>query len=70
MTFEACMERLEEIVRRLSLPGVTLDESLKLYEEGTRIAEQALELLEEGEGKMVLLQKRMENLFAKGADHE
>ena len=36
--FEASMERLEKIVAELSREGITLDESLALYEEGIALA--------------------------------
>ena len=39
MNFEQARSRLEEIVRSLENGSATLDESLKLYEEGTKIAE-------------------------------
>lgn len=36
-TFESRMERLDEISKLLSENKVTLDESLKLYEEGVKL---------------------------------
>lgn len=35
MTLEKAMDRLEEITLRMQDESVTMDESLKLYEEGT-----------------------------------
>ena len=37
ITFEAAMERLEEITRLLESGSEGLDESLKLYEEGVSL---------------------------------
>ena len=38
MTFEAAMEQLEKIVTGLEAGNLTLDESLKLYEQGVKLA--------------------------------
>lgn len=38
MTFEEALERLEEIAGQLEQGSVPLDESLKLYEEGSKLA--------------------------------
>ena len=37
MTFEASMARLEQIVRTMERGDVPLDESLKLFQEGTEL---------------------------------
>ena len=37
LTFEQAMGRLEEIVKRLELGDAPLEESLSLFEEGTRL---------------------------------
>ena len=37
MTYEKAISRLEEIVSALEKNDVTLDESLKLFEEGTKL---------------------------------
>ena len=37
LTFEQAMERLEEISETLSTGDVSIDESLKLYAEGTKL---------------------------------
>ena len=38
LTFEQAMSRLEEIVARLGEGTATLDETLKLFQEGTELA--------------------------------
>ena len=40
-TFEASMERLEAIVRQLEQGNVPLEESLKLFQEGTKLLDKA-----------------------------
>ncbi len=37
MTFEAAMQRLEQIVRAMERGDVALEESLKLFQEGTEL---------------------------------
>jgi exodeoxyribonuclease VII small subunit len=37
LTFEAALERLEGIVRRLEAGEVDLEESIRIYEEGVKI---------------------------------
>ena len=49
MTFEAAMERLEEILNLLESGTETLDASLKLYEEGISLIRASSELLENAE---------------------
>ena len=39
MTFEAAMQRLEQIVRAMERGDVALDESLKLFREGTELVQ-------------------------------
>ena len=45
-TFEASMERLETIVRQLEQGNVPLEESLKLFQEGTELVRSCGKLLD------------------------
>ena len=47
MTFEASMVRLEQIVRTMERGDVALDESLKLFQEGTELVRNCEKLLDE-----------------------
>ena len=49
MTFEASMQRLEQIVRTLERGDAQLDESLKLFQEGTELVRACGKLLDEAE---------------------
>ena len=49
MTFEASMVRLEQIVRTMERGDVPLEESLKLFQEGTELVRSCGKLLEEAE---------------------
>ena len=54
-TFEQAMGRLEEIVNLLERGDCGLDQSLKLFEEGAKLAGQCEELLDQAEQKVDLL---------------
>ena len=56
MHFEKAMERLEKITVELSREGITLDESLALYEEGVALARMCDKCLEDTERKIKTLQ--------------
>ncbi len=55
--FEALYRRLEETVARLEEGGLTLDESLALYEEGMKLAGRCQELLQVADLKVTKLQE-------------
>ncbi len=48
-TFEENMQRLEQIVRSLERGDVALEESLKLFQEGTALIQSCGKLLDEAE---------------------
>ena len=49
MTFEQSMQRLEQIVRALERGDAQLDESLKLFQEGTELVRSCGKMLDEAE---------------------
>lgn len=49
MTFEASMQRLEQIVRAMERGDIALEESLKLFQEGTDLIRSCGKLLEEAQ---------------------
>lgn len=51
-SFEASMARLEQIVRAMERGDVPLEESLKLFEEGTALVRRCGKLLDEAELKI------------------
>ena len=55
LSFENGLKRLEEIVDRLSSEEVSLDDSFKLYEEGTKLIRHCSRILTEFEGKIKIL---------------
>ena len=54
-SFEQAMGRLEEIVRLLERGDCDLDESLKLFEEGAKLARVCNEMLDKAEQKVNIL---------------
>ena len=48
-TFEGAMKRLEEIVRAMERGDVALDESLKLFQEGTDLVRTCGKLLDDAQ---------------------
>ena len=49
LTFEERMQRLEQIVRALERGDVALEESLKLFQEGTALIQSCGKLLDQAE---------------------
>lgn len=54
-TFEASMARLEQIVRAMEQGDVALEESLKLFQEGTELVRSCQKLLEEAQQQVKMI---------------
>ncbi len=50
------VKRLEEIAKTIE-NGVNLDEGLKLYEEGCKLAKNCLNELDKAKGKIIMIKK-------------
>ena len=61
MDFEKRLERLETIVTKMESGDLTLDDSLKLFEEGVRLSRECHGELEKAEQKVQILLKVDEN---------
>ena len=69
--FEHSLTRLEEVVRRLESPQLSLDDAMKLFEEGVELSRECQKQLEEAEGKVeILLKKADGKLTAEPFDPE
>jgi exodeoxyribonuclease VII small subunit len=55
--FEGALKQLEDIVQRLEKGELSLEESLKLYEEGIRLSRLCHTKLDEAEGRIEQLLK-------------
>ena len=57
LTFEASLKELEKIVRRLEDGDASLEDSLKLFEDGVRLARECQERLNQAERRIEILLK-------------
>ena len=63
INFEDSMKKLEDIARELERDDLTLDESVKKFEEGMRISKECSEMLDEAEKKITILIDNQEKKF-------
>ena len=69
--FEGSLRRLEEIVGKLESANLSLDEAMKLFEEGVQLSRDCQKHLEQAEGKVeILLKKAGGELAAEAFDPE
>lgn len=57
MTYEKAIKRLEEIVALLEKNEASLDESMKLFEEGTKLASYCNDVLTQAKQKITEINK-------------
>lgn len=62
--FEKSLVRLEEVVKRLESTELSLDEAMKLFEEGVRLSRECQKQLEEAEGRVEILLKKADGKIA------
>ena len=67
-SFEEQLTALESVVERLERGELTLDESVRLFEEGVRLSEACKKELETAEGKIQVLVERGRALVAVDLD--
>ena len=60
-TFEEALERLEEITRELEGGNPSLEKSLKIFDEGMKLAEYCNTKLEEAQQKVEMLVRKGES---------
>lgn len=63
--FEEALGRLEEIVRKMETGDMSLEESLKAFEEGIKLARVCSRKLDEAERRVDMLLKQGEDLVVK-----
>jgi exodeoxyribonuclease VII small subunit len=67
--FDQHLERLKTIVEKIEHGGLSLDESLKLFEEGIGLSRRLFEILNRAEGKVEELLAAMEKIpFDRGGE--
>jgi exodeoxyribonuclease VII small subunit len=62
--FEKSLARLEEVVKRLESTELSLDEAMKLFEEGVKLSRDCQKQLEEAEGRVEILLKKADGKIA------
>lgn len=62
LSFEELMEKLEEITTKLEKEQISLDDSVKLFEEGMNISKECNKKLEEAEKRITMLVESEEGL--------
>ncbi len=63
--FEDALRKLEDILRRMEAGDMTLEESLKAFEEGIRLARYCGERLDEAERRVDILLKEDDKLISR-----
>ncbi len=63
MTYEESIKKLEQIVKELEDGELTLDESIKKFEEGMELSKHCSKLLECAEKKITVLIEKEDNTF-------
>jgi len=63
--FETSLKKLEDVVRRLEGGSLSLDDSLKAFEEGVKHASFCARKLDEAERKVEVLLKRKDGSFSR-----
>ncbi len=63
--FEDALKKLEDILRKMEAGDMTLDESLKAFEEGIKLSRLCAEKLDEAERRVDILLKEDDKIIAK-----
>lgn len=61
-TFEEKLEHSKELLEKLMNPEITLEESVKLYEEGLKNIKEAQRLIEEAKTKITVIEQANQNM--------
>ncbi len=62
LNFEELMSKLEEITNKLEKDQLSLDESVKLFEEGMQISKECNSKLEDAEKRITILINQEDNI--------
>jgi len=60
-TFEEKLEHSKELLEKLMNPEITLEESVKLYEEGLKNIKEAQTLIEDAKTKITVIEQANQN---------
>jgi len=62
--FEKSLARLEEVVKRLESTELSLDDAMKLFEEGVKLSTECRKQLEDAEERVEILLKKADGKIA------
>lgn len=62
-SYESLMTKLQDIVERMEQGELSLEESMKFYEEGIKTTNSLYKMLKEAEGKITILNEENEISF-------
>lgn len=65
MDFESLNKQLEEIVKKLEDKNISIDEGLKLFQEGAQISKKCFSLLDDKKVKITQLKKELDEISKK-----
>ncbi len=65
-SFEEKLEHSKELLEKLMNPEITLEESVKLYEEGLKNIKEAQTLIEEAKMKITVIEQANQNIGNEG----
>ena len=61
-TFEEKLEYSKSLLEKLMNPDITLEESVRLYEEGLNTIKEAQKLIEEAKTKITVIEQQNQNI--------
>jgi exodeoxyribonuclease VII small subunit len=67
-SYESMMAQLESIVSNMEDGELSLDESIKKYEEGIKICNKLYKILNEAEGKIKIMNNNVESDFIRDGE--
>lgn len=62
MTFEEITIKLKNIIETLENKDVSLDEGIKLFDTGINLTEEALKILNDGQGTIKVLKQKLDSI--------
>ena len=68
MKFEDIEKELSKVIEKLEDKEISLDEGIKLFDQGIKLTENALEILNEGQGKIKVLKAKLDKLCEENFD--
>ena len=69
VNFEKSLEQLEALVNRLEKGGLSLEDSLKCFEQGVKLTRECRQALQSAEQKIFVLSKENGDWVEKNFDH-